>query len=75
MNGPDRSLAWRVFWRGLPWTAAVVIVYVAQIVTSILMGGEWMTSLVILQVVVVAVFVAVMYALILAREKEKMEPT
>ena len=75
MTESERPLAWRVFWRGLPWTAAVVIVYVTQIVTSILMGGEWMTSLVILQVVVVAVFVAVMYALILAKEKERLDPT
>ena len=71
----QRSLGWRVFWRGLPWTSAVVIVYITQIVTSIFMGGEWATSLVVLQAVVVAAFVAIFYALALAREKEQMEPT
>lgn len=67
---PQRSLAWRVFWRGLPWTGPVVAVYLTQIVTSVLMGGEWNTALVALQAIVVALFVAVFYALALAKEKE-----
>lgn len=68
------SLAWRVFWRGLPWTVPVVLIYVTQIVTSVLMGGEWNTALVVLQAVVVAVFVAIFYALALAKEKEIQDP-
>lgn len=70
----QRSLRRRVFWRGLPWTAAVVIVYVTQMVTSILMGGEWNTALVAMQAIVVASFVAIFYALALAKEKESIDP-
>ena len=70
----QRPLAWRVFWRGLPWTGAVVIVYLTQIITSILMGGEWNTALVAMQAIVVASFVAVFYALALAKEREALDP-
>ena len=69
----SHSLRRRVFWRGLPWAAVAVVIYVTQIVTSILMGGEWETSLVVLQGVGVAAFVAVFYALALAKEKEMEE--
>lgn len=69
------SLKRRALRRALPWTVPVVLIYVTQIVTSVLMGGEWNTSLVVLQAIVVAVFVAIFYALALAKEKEMMEPT
>lgn len=72
--GPQRPLAQRVFWRGLPWTGPVVLIYVTQIVTSVRMGGEWNTTLVVLQAIVVAVFVALFYALALAKEKEMLDP-
>ncbi len=71
----SRPLMWRVFWRGLPWTAPVVFVYASQVITSFLMGGEWNTSLVVLQALVVAAFVAVFYALTLAKERERMDPS
>jgi hypothetical protein len=69
-----RALAWRAFWRALPWTGGVVAVYVTQLVTSILMGGEWNTALVALQAIVVGAFVAVFYALAIAKEKENVSP-
>lgn len=71
---PARSLAWRVFWRGLPWTAGVVIVYATQVVATVLMAGEWNTPLVVLQAAVVAAFVAVFYALALSKERERVDP-
>jgi hypothetical protein len=52
----------------------VVAVYVTQLVTSILMGGEWNTALVALQAIVVGAFVAVFYALAIAKEKENVSP-
>lgn len=74
-TSPNSSLRRRAFWRALPWTAGAVIVYAAQMATSILMGGEWSTSLVVLQAIVVAVFVGIFYALALAKEHERMETT
>lgn len=64
-------MARRVFLRGLPWTGAVVLVYITQLYASIKMGSEWNTALVTLQAIVVAAFVAVFYALALAKEREE----